>query len=216
MAGSAYTQRCRENKTLSRPTVDFVRYLLGRRPATTTVTATETALLAHLASGLLTVVEVGVFEGATSAHLAEALHPSGRLYLVDPFVPGTRPERLLGLSYSRHIAQRSVAPWRDRVCFLRSTSIDATREIDGAELIFIDADHGYEAVKADFLAWSNRLAPDGVLAFHDSRLCAARPDLQPETGPVRLLHEILAGEFGAWNLAAEADSVAAIRRAPPS
>lgn len=216
MAGGARTKRRREKKTLSRPTLEFVRYLLGQRPATTTVTAAETALLVRLASGLRTVVEVGVFEGATSARLAATIHPSGRLFLVDPFVPGTRPERLLGISYCRSIAERSVAPWRDRVRFLRSTSIDAAREIDGAELIFIDADHSYEAVRADFLAWSERLATNGVLAFHDSRICSARPDLQPETGPVRLLREVLAGRFGAWNLAAEADSVAAIRRAPPS
>lgn len=180
------------------------------------MTAAETELLVSLAAGRSTVVEVGVFEGATSARLAAVIDSAGRLFLVDPFERGTRPERLLGLSYSHHIARRSVALWRHRVCFVQATSLAAAEaHTETAELIFIDADHSYEAVQADFLAWSERLAPTGVLAFHDSRRCPARPDLEAHTGPVRLLGEILAGEHGPWCLAGEADSVTAIRRAAP-
>lgn len=199
---------------LSRPTIEFLRYLLGRRTARTTVTAAETALLVSLAQGRGCVVEVGVFEGATSARLAAAIAPTGRLFLVDPFEHGTRPERWLGFSFTQLIARRSVARWRDQLRFVRAPSLEAARRHEEpAELVFIDADHSYAAVRADFLAWSEQLAPQGVLAFHDCRRCPARPDLEAHTGPVKLLGEILAGEHGPWSLVGEADSVSAIRRA---
>lgn len=35
-------------------------------------------------------------------------------------------------------------------------------------LLFIDACHDYEAVKADFDTWSKLVVPGGVVAFHDS------------------------------------------------
>ena len=142
--------------------------------------------------------------------------PAGRLWLVDPYVHGTRPERLLGLSFAEHIARRSVNRWAGRVRFVRLTSIAAARQLaldSPADLIFIDADHSYEAVRGDFLAWVPHLAPDGVIAFHDSRPCPARPDLDAATGPVRLVQEILRGEHGSWQLVAEADSICAVRRA---
>jgi predicted O-methyltransferase YrrM len=123
---------------------------------------------------------------------------------------------LLGVSFNERISRRSVRPWAaGRVRFVRRTSIAAAAMLTAeqlADLIFIDADHSYSAVRDDFLAWSRLLAADGVLAFHDSRRCPARPDLDAGTGPVRLVDEILRGEHGAWSLTAEADSVAAFHR----
>jgi cephalosporin hydroxylase len=46
--------------------------------------------------------------------------------------------------------------------------------------IFIDADHSYEGVKADFEAWSPLLKSGGEIAFHDTNY----------EGVTRLLEEI--------------------------
>ena len=43
-----------------------------------------------------------------------------------------------------------------------------SREVESFGLVFIDGNHGYEHVRRDFDQWSQRLAADGVLAFHDS------------------------------------------------
>jgi predicted O-methyltransferase YrrM len=201
---------------VSRPAIDFLLYLLGIRKAYTALTMAESRLLAALAAGRGCIVEVGVHEGVTSAKLAAAMASTGRLWLVDPYVLHTRPERLLGFSFAEHIARRQLRPWARKVRFVRQTSIAATRELtleSQAELIFIDADHSYGAAREDFLAWSPHLAAGGALVFHDSRRCPARPDLDAETGPVRLVDEILRGEHGAWSLIASADSAAAFRRA---
>ena len=37
-------------------------------------------------------------------------------------------------------------------------------------LLFLDADHSYKAVELDFNAWGKYLAPEGIVAIHDS-LC---------------------------------------------
>jgi len=173
----------------------------------------ETAFLRSLASDRRCAIEVGVFEGATSAVLAEAMPPEGTLYLVDPYDLGVRLEGLLGFSFTWFVAQRSVRPWRQRVHFVRTTSFEAalSHPLDRpADLIFVDADHSYEAVRQDFLAWAPKLVTDGVMAFHDSRCCPARPDLNPSTGPVRLMSEIRLGLFGSWEVTAEADSLTAV------
>jgi predicted O-methyltransferase YrrM len=200
---------------MSRPSIDALLCLLGLRQPRTAVTAAEGRLLADLASGRGCVVEVGVYQGVTSSKLAAAIAPGGCLWLVDPFCRDTRPERLLGVSFNERIARRGVRPWAGRVRFVRLPSIAAAAMLAAehpVELIFIDADHSYRAVRDDFLAWSRLLAADGVLAFHDSRRCPARPELDATTGPVQLVDEMLRGEHGAWSLVAEADSVAAIRR----
>jgi predicted O-methyltransferase YrrM len=200
---------------VSRPAIDFLFYLLRRRAARTRLTVAESRLLTTLARGRGCVVEVGVYQGATSARLAAAMAPAVCLWLVDPYRRETRWERLLGFSANQHVARRSVRPWADRVRFLRRTGAAAARELAfdrQPELIFIDADHSYDAVREDFLAWAPHLAPQGVLALHDSRMCPARPDLDAATGPVRLAAEILGGVHGDWSLAAEADSVAAFQR----
>jgi predicted O-methyltransferase YrrM len=201
---------------MSRPTVDFLMYLFGRRDPRTSVTLAERSLLCSLASSKSCVVEVGVFEGVTSLALAEAIADGGWLYLIDPYLRHTWPERLFKTSYSEVIAKQVLRRWSDRVHFVPKTSVDAARAVDWAcpaDLVFIDGDHSYNSVRDDFLAWRRILAPDGTIAFHDSRPCAERQDLQAITGPVRLVDEILRGEHGRWNLIGEAESVAAFRRA---
>jgi predicted O-methyltransferase YrrM len=44
---------------------------------------------------------------------------------------------------------------------------------DGSlDLVFIDADHSYQAVKADIAAWRPKVKPDGILCGHDCELRA--------------------------------------------
>jgi predicted O-methyltransferase YrrM len=200
---------------LSRPSIEFLLYLAGRSGPQTALTAAEGTLLKTFARGRTCVVEVGVHHGATSAGLASVMAPAGRLWLIDPYVRHTWPERLMGFSFAECIARRSVRPWADRIRFIRLPSTAAASQVsrgEAAQLIFIDADHSYESVRADLFAWAPCLANSGALAFHDSRPCPGRPELDSATGPVRLVDEMLRGEHGTWSLVAEADSLAILRR----
>jgi hypothetical protein len=196
-------------------TVKFLKFVVGLRKPETSVSAVERTLLAGLARGRHCVVEVGVFEGATSQVFCGEMSPQGTLYLVDPFFPEVRLERLLNVSFPFWIATRSIRPWRRRIQFVREPSHLAAQRIplDGkADLIFIDARHDYDSVLQDFRSWAPRLGPGAPMAFHDSRVCVARPDLSPSDGPVRLIHEIVRGDHGPWEVIGQADSVTVIRR----
>lgn len=181
----------------------------------TSLTAAETALLRKLAADRSSVVEVGVFEGATSRAMAEVMRPDGNLYLVDPHVRATRMEKWLGFSAAGYIARRSVARYGRLAQFVPLTSLEAAASLrlrQSADLIFIDADHSYEAVKSDFRAWTNHLGTEGAIALHDSRVCVQRPDLTPETGPVRFANELRAGSLRSWKVSDAVDSISVITR----
>jgi len=139
----------------------------------------------------------------------------GRLYLVDPYVPATRMERWLGFSAARFVAFRSLRGHEDKVRFVRKTSLAAAVSLTlhrPADLIFIDADHSYEAVRTDFCAWVSHLSAKGLVALHDSRLSPRRKDLGTDAGPVRFVNELLNNESGTWALVDSADTLTVLRR----
>lgn len=47
--------------------------------------------------------------------------------------------------------------------------INATHNLGPYDFIFIDADHRYESVKADWENYRGMVAPGGVIAFHDTQ-----------------------------------------------
>jgi len=75
-----------------------VQFFVGLRKAWSSVTPAEHALLANLARNKTCIIEVGVYEGVTSQTFCRAMDPRGRLYLVDPYYPETRIEKLLNVA----------------------------------------------------------------------------------------------------------------------
>jgi len=60
-----------------------------------------------------------------------------------------------------------------------------TRPID---LLFIDGNHSYEAVRRDFEEWSRFVKPGGFLAMHD----VSEDPSYPHKGPLRVVNEVIA------------------------
>src|SRR5690606_8514286 len=91
----------------------------------------------------------------------------------------------------------------DRVTFVRAHSSEAARLWSRPiGLLHVDADHAYDAVRADFEAWSPHVVPGGIIALDD-----VHPNYP---GVQRLLSELLAS---GWREVARASSLVAIARA---
>jgi predicted O-methyltransferase YrrM len=59
-------------------------------------------------------------------------------------------------------------------------------QADQIDLLFLDGDHTYEGVKADWDLWSPLVRPGGIIAFHDT----VETEWAHEPGVVRLVSEL--------------------------
>lgn len=143
------------------------------------------------------IVEVGVAYGRSFAFLATVMRPAARLVAVDTFSKHLGRQSLPPDVYAamrergspRDVFERNVQDATGRVCgnedallvqrlsfgHLQSYDLHAMPSVDAAKLyadksvdaVFIDADHTWQACKADIQAWLPKVKPGGMLAGHD-------------------------------------------------
>lgn len=121
-------------------------------------------------------VEVGAWKGRSAAYMAVEIANSGKniaLHTVDWFKgsdepahhsdPDVRAGRLL------EVFTKNIKPVRQYVTahVMVSVAAAAQFEDDSLDFVFLDADHTYEGVKADILAWLPKVKPGGMLAGDD-------------------------------------------------
>ncbi len=188
----------------------LIAWSLGLAAAETQTTEAERACLARHARGARCIVEVGVWHGVTTARLRSVMAADGVLFAVDPFEPGR-----LGFSAQRVIARRQVETQRQgTVQWMRMTGVAAAaayRQAGGpaADFVFIDGDHSYDAALADWNAWSDLVAPNGVVCLHDSRSTETRNI--DGAGSVAVTRDVVLND-PRFALAEVVDSVTAVRR----
>jgi predicted O-methyltransferase YrrM len=189
----------------------LVRWAVGFAPAQTQTTETERQCLVAHAAGRRRLAEIGVFEGVTTCLLRRAMAPDGVLFAIDPYPVGR-----LGFSAQRAIAHREVKRvGNGRVHWLRTTGAEAARDpcVTAApiDLLFIDGDHSYEGLRADWEGWSASIAPGGVVGLHDSRPTPTRP-IQ-DAGSVRYTAAVVVQD-ARFEVVSEVESLTVLRRRP--
>lgn len=120
--------------------------------------------------------EVGVWRGYFGVEILN--HTTvGRLYEVDAWAgqtgnyaenPKTIAEHEADYAEARHNLRGHLPS--GRAVIIRGMSVDVARNnrtIPPLDAVFLDADHTYEGVRDDLLAWEPRLKPDGVILGHD-------------------------------------------------
>jgi tetratricopeptide (TPR) repeat protein len=131
----------------------------------------EQKLLAQLAAAASALgpdfLEVGSYCGKSTVVIASVLRAVGArrlLYAVDPHqdFPEGRHETSLPI-LEANLRTRGLAPWV-RIIQARSTDIEVPAPL---AFIFIDGDHSFESVAADYRHFRDAVAPGGFLAFHD-------------------------------------------------
>ncbi len=178
----------------------------------------DMGVLLAAASGARTVVEIGVYEGASALLLCEKLPPGAELHLVDPF--GAHPDALphgWGATEwaTRRVIERALrgrgvgAP---SVHWHVALSHDVARRWSTAvELVFIDGDHSAAGCEQDWVSWSPHVAPGGFVVFHDAR--EGEPDGRGLPGPSALVRSRFRERTEpGWTIVAEADRTVALQR----
>lgn len=190
----------------------FLKWKVGLAQAETQTTAGERECLARHASSRRVLAEVGVWHGVTTARLRRAMAADGVLYAVDPYPVGR-----LGFNVQRQIARHEVSRVPNgRVEWMRTTGAKAAHALADAtrgrlEFVFIDGDHSYEGLQADWIGWSALVASGGIVALHDSRPCPARPI--HDAGSVRFTAEVIRRD-PRFTVIDEQDSLTVLERKP--
>lgn len=130
--------------------------------------------------------EIGVWRGAYAAKFCEA-NPAMHMLCVDPWLsypawqdtknslaPDAQ-ERLMAESYRDAVAR--LTPLNATI--VRKFSAEAAKDVpDGSlDLVYIDANHVYDAVIEDLTIWSPKVRVGGLIAGHDYRVFDNKPTI---------------------------------------
>jgi len=129
--------------------------------------------LARRCTGRGVIVEIGSWKGRSTVWLASGSKAGARVtvHAIDPHTgsPEHRPGGAQVATFEEFRANVARAGVDDIVAPLVKPSLEVAASFDRpVELLFIDGDHSYEAVLADFRAWFPMVLTGGVVAFHDT------------------------------------------------
>jgi Methyltransferase domain len=137
------------------------------------MTTDELTWLAEQARHAKHIVEIGSWQGRSTRVMAQHCL-EGKVLSVDTFDgtgSDTSRDQLVGKPPGWLFEQfRTNMLGLTNVHAMQMTSLEAAAKIPADmkfDMIFIDADHSYEAVKADIEAWKPKLAEGGLLCGHD-------------------------------------------------
>ena len=163
--------------------------------------------LARLLPNESVIVEIGSWLGKSAIILSRAVKrkKGATLFCVDPFNADGDSESLQGY---RRRAQGLGGRLYDQFVFnlkqygnykcvqvLNGYSYDFSRNWDTPiDLLFIDGNHAYEAVRRDFTEWSPFVKPGGYIVMHD---VSFDPGFVHQ-GPARVVKELVLTDAGGW------------------
>ena len=147
------------------------------------------------------IVEVGRFSGGTAVLFARAARASGR--------PGVVSIDCARLSSADHFCRvngvESDVEFLDGDSGALASRWRDLQPLPGISLLFIDADHSYDAVARDLAVWTPYVVDGGTIALHDNAL--------PDCGVSKAVYHHLACRDGFTNLRQVCSTVFCERRA---
>ncbi len=142
---------------------DIDRFTIGTAPDTFNSEPSVGRFLGQLAHyrRAETIIELGCFVGWATAHLAQGMPVTGRIFAVD---------------YMQQYLDAMLANLRrhnldGRITAIRGMSLDAEvlRQLPAqADIIFLDTSHLYPDTRDEILAYAPRLTARGCLVLHDT------------------------------------------------
>jgi len=147
----------------------FWLWCLGLRPPLSTTMPQELEALVQQARGKARIAEVGVYHAATSRRFRRVMDARGTLVAVDSYYASRA-----GIPVAYVIARVELAKVRrGRLVFLRTTGAlaaetEVVRGLAPFDLVFIDGDHSWNGLHANWGGWSPLVRVGGTIAIHDT------------------------------------------------
>lgn len=111
------------------------------------------------------VVEIGSYLGKSTAIIASSLPNHVEFHAIDTWNNDAMTE---GQKDTWTTFIKNIDPWKHKVIAHKGTSHEISEYwYKPIDLLFIDADHSYEAVLSDLNDWYKYLRTGGVLLMHD-------------------------------------------------
>lgn len=119
----------------------------------------------------ITLVEIGSYAGISSSIFAQFFKT---IHCIDPFLPGYDDND--GASKSDMIAVEKqfdeVVSFYNNIKKIKMKSVDASKlfENNSIDVVYIDGEHTYNAVKDDIKYWLPKIKKNGIICGHDYQL----------------------------------------------
>ena len=132
----------------------------------------ELRWLAEEASEHDSIIELGCLLGRSTRALGD--HTKGEVIAIDDWY-GPReifvPDEVRASLYNQFLDNMSDLIIKGKVRPLRVSHRDevSLAKVRDADMVFIDGDHNYQAVKEDILFWQKKVVKGGLLCGHDAR-----------------------------------------------
>ncbi|HBA73030.1 MAG TPA: hypothetical protein DCZ63_12840 [Geobacter sp.] len=135
------------------------------------LTTRERVTLFDLSKKSKFILEIGSYIGASTCCFGAALKMSscGKVYCIDTWNNDAMTE---GNRDTWQEFQNNTASFKDQIVPVRGFSTAVVDKVavcvKSLDLLFIDGDHSYDGVKADWKAYKHFLRPGSIVVFHDS------------------------------------------------
>jgi hypothetical protein len=152
--------------------LESIRY---RRDLWRALTEQEPKEFKILPQGVGDAAEIGVAEGNFAEEILNWPIQFKTVYIIDRWIhfPIKGDSGQPQIWHDRNLlkVQERTKKFGRRAEILKMNSAAAAAKVPDGSLSFIniDADHSYEGVRGDIESWWRKLAPMGVIAFHDYR-----------------------------------------------
>lgn len=128
--------------------------------------------------GMTTYAEVGVWDGHNLEKIMKKCPTLKKVYAVDPYKASNYKRQKVHMNAGQLTQKNYDIMYNNivwslknfkQINFLRLPSIEASKLIpdNSLDIVFIDGEHTYEAVRADIKAWLPKLKKGGILCGHD-------------------------------------------------
>lgn len=141
--------------------------------------------LAEVAKGCQRIVEIGTYLGASTRAMLD--NSQARIWCIDSWCGGLDTSHgLVPSGKDFRLFLKHIQDIRDRIVILKMYSRDAAGLLPNGcfDMVYIDADHSYDAVRFDILHYASLVKPGGLLCGHDY-------DELPRPGLVRAVKELI-------------------------